>query len=504
MLVNNTKNVMFSKNYVENDFYSEFQIKTIDQTFTRLLNIIEMLSKTKSPSTITKKTFTITNLWIYIFKKGKIFFVFITPTTYLQSNKPLDLENEFINLITSTESMIDQCTNNQPHFDLHLNKFFENCVDTFVRRFNMAEIVKYESLKKEDSKILNSSIENKFNKSLTKKYLILGVGAVGKTSIISQFFDNWDLNELESIKPTIFKTINKFSDSYLSHNFTMVDLGGQEIYLQQHLLDENLFKNLNTVIFVLDLQNEKKNISTQKYFQDVLDILSLNKETPFISVFLHKYDPEIRKDVENNVQHWFTWLDNIFSEYSLPFSYYLTSIRDNSARESLARTLLLTIPNWFLALLIKKDLIFRSFNSLLPIISDVNFSSPDFNNEPIREELYNSSVIFGQSITKVILQNWIAHLMKDESYDVKIDDITSLKSDINIEFKEEAGLTELKFKCPLIEKQLDKKYITNKNVCSITHGLLTGLCQFTGLGQVTIVETQIRHNSEYCSFTIMI
>ena len=504
LLLNKSKSLLYFKDFVEKDYYSEFQLKTIEETYIRLLNIVEVLSKANKSQPITKKSYTITNLWINIFKSKGYFYVFITPSTFLKSGVPLNLENDFFDLIKSLESLIEQCSGTQPHFDLSMNKFFDNTVLIFIRKFNVAEITKIESLKLKETELINKSIENRFSKSLRKKYLILGVGAVGKSSIVSQFFDNWDLDQLENIKPTIFKSINNIEDNFLNHNFTLIDLGGQETYLQQHLLDDQLFLNLNTIIFVLDLQNEKKSSSTKKYFRDVLEILSLNKQKPFISVFLHKYDPELRLQMESTVEYWFNWLDSLFSEYLLPYSYYLTSIKDNSARESLARTIMLTIPNWFLALLIKKDLIYRSFNSLLPIISEVNYPTPEFNNELIREELFNSSIIFGQSITKIILQNWIAHLMKDESYQVKLNDIADLKREIKIEFNEEAGLTELQFKCPLIEMNLDKKYTLNKDVCSITHGLLTGLCQFTGLGKVTMVETQIRHKSEFCSFTIML
>lgn len=115
----------------------------------------------------------------------------------------------------------------------------------------------------------------------------------------------------------------------------------------------------------------------------------------------------------------------------------------------------------------------------------------------IRDELFASSILFGQSITKIILQNWIAHLMKDESYSIKFDDIKSVKNEVFIEFNKEAGLTELKFKCPLLEREVSEKYTSNKNNCSLTRGLLTGFCQFTGLGKVTIIEKQIQNKSYF-------
>lgn len=503
LLLNNEKNLVFQRNFVEKEFFSEFQLKTIEETYSKLLNIVEILSKNPKNENLTKKRFTITNLWLTIYKSKKYYFIFITPALYFQNKLPLDLESEFNHLIEQIDLLVNHCSMNEPNFDLSLNKYFERTVLGFIKDFNLAEITKYETIKFNISKALESSLEARFKKSLNKKYLILGVGAVGKTSIISQFFDNWNLEQLQNIKPTIFKTINNVSDTYVEHNFTMIDLGGQEIYLQQHLSDNNLFKNLNTIIFVIDLQNEKKKISTQKYFQEVLNILHENNEKPFISVFLHKFDPELHLDLDQNIHFWFNWLDQSFNKFSLPFSYYLTSILDNSAREALARTLLLTIPNWFLALIIKKDLIYRSFNSLIPILSDIEKQFPTVTNDYVRSELFNSSVIFGQSITKIILQNWIAHLMKDETYSINFGDIKSVETEIKIEFNEEAGLTELKFKCPLLEKKIDPLYTSNKDICSITHGLLTGLCQFTGLGKITIVETQIRNNSEFCSFTIL-
>ena len=502
-LLNNEKENIFSRSFVEDNYYSELQLKTIKQSYSRLLYIVELLSNSSKEDRLTTKRFTITNLWISIFKKNQRYFVFLTPVLFLTETRNTDLDNEYQKLVYSIDSLTEQCTQNNPHFDLSINKFFEHKILSCINEFNASEALMYESAKNDSFKEYETTIINHLKQSLNKKYLILGVGAVGKSSIVSQFFDNWDLEHLHNIKPTIHKSIKKISDSYIENNFTMIDLGGQEIYLQQHLSDPNLFKNLNTIIFVIDLQNEQKSSSTQKYFKEILEILDENKERPFISIFLHKYDPDLKSELESTIESWFTWLDATFSTFNIPFSYYLTSIKDNSARESLARTILLTIPNWFLALIIKKDLIFRSFNSLLPILSDINESNYDVDQKEIRDELFTSSMIFGQSITKIIIQNWIAHLMKDKEFIIEFDAITDKKDLITLDFNEEAGLTELKFKCPLLEKNINSTYTKNKNICSITHGLLTGLCQFTGLGKVTVVETQIRNNSELCSFTIL-
>ena len=93
--------------------------------------------------------------------------------------------------------------------------------------------------------------------------------------------------------------------------------------------------------------------------------------------------------------------------------------------------------------------------------------------------------------------------MEDKEYAIDFADISYKSEMITLNFNEDAGLTELKFKCPLLEKNINPIYTKNKDICSITHGLLTGLCQFAGLGKVTDVETQIRNNSDICSFTIL-
>ena len=90
------------------------------------------------------------------------------------------------------------------------------------------------------------------------------------------------MDQLEKIKPTIFKTINNYRDSYIDHNFTMIDIRGQEIFLQRHLEDEALFKNLRTIIFVIEVQNEKKSTSTQKYLKEILDII---RESEITQIF---------------------------------------------------------------------------------------------------------------------------------------------------------------------------------------------------------------------------
>ena len=62
----------------------------------------------------------------------------------------------------------------------------------------------------------------------------------------------------------------------------------------------------------------------------------------------------------------------------------------------------------------------------------------------------------------------------------------------------------MQFKCPLLLSGQFNDATKYLAVCEITHGIITGLSQFIGLGSVEMTETQIRNKSSLCKFKILI
>lgn len=501
-ILDKNKNELFKKFFVEKSYFSNLQIKTIMNTTSRLVNIVNLISKGEKVSYYSRM-FTIANLWFHIIKYHHYFYVIVTPTMFIRNQKPFNMEKEYSDLIKQIEDSISQFTSRNPHFDLKQNQYFSKNVERLLNQFNIYFVKRYNKEVKYEEDKINKISKKKYIHDSKGKYLIVGPASAGKSSIIAQFFSNWSQEKLQNIRPTINKEINTFKDSLLNHSFNLVDLGGQVQYVEMHLRDPNLFLNINTLIYVIDIQDQQKMDFTKQYLLDIVEILKSTNEKPFISIFLHKFDPGLYDDMYNKVQHWIEWIDNKLGNIGLDYSYYITSIKDDSAREALARTLILTLPTWFLASSIKEDLIIRSINSLSPIIKDLDENLNNENNEMINKELFQQSTLFGFAATKIIINKWMNYLLNKQSISSS-QDISNTIEDLVLRFNDKDSQLEIEFKCPLL---LNDSYnnITNfTNVCEITHGIITGLSQFIGLGSVDMNKTQIRNKSKSCLFKIQI
>ncbi len=500
-ILNEDKNELFQKFFVERSYFSELQIKTIINSAPKLLNIVDLISKVDIRE-YSSKIFTITNLWIHIIKYKSFYYLFITPTMYSNNKKPISLEKEYFELIKQIEELITECTSNSPHFILSQNNYFQQNTMNLLQQFNKYLIKIYENIKKPTAPSKPEQIKN-YYKNSKGKYLVVGSASAGKSSIIAQFFSNWDEKQINNIRPTINKEVNSFNDSLINHNFNLIDLGGQVQYVEMHLKDPNLFSDVHTLIYVIDVQDIKKIDFTKQYLLDIVSKMENQVEKPYISIFLHKFDPDVQSKVGENVQKWIEWIDNNLKDKNILYTYYLTSVKDNSARESFARTLLLTLPYWFLALTIKEDLIIRSLNSLAPILKEINEISNLQGDEILIKELYQQSVLFGFAATQLIIKKWINHLLK-KSVDEDLSNKPGMQKDIKIDFTESDASISMQFKCPLLSNSQYDDYSQNSSVCEITYGVITGLSQFIGLVSVSVIQTQLRNKSDYCHFKISI
>ena len=500
-ILNESKIELFQKFFVEKSYFSDLQVKTIINSTPKLLNIVDLISKTEK-SIYSSRYFTLTNLWLHIIKFKSFFYIFVTTTFYVFNHKPLNFENEYSTLIRQVDELINQCTSKNPHFDLTQNNYFNINTESLLIQFNKYFISHYSKIKAQQQPIdeiqINPAVKRKIG-----KYLFVCSASACKISIISQFFLNWDDNQLKNIRPTINKQINNFKDDLLNHNFNLIDLGGQVQYTEMHLNDPNLFTDVNNLIYVIDVQDVKKVEFTKNYLLNLVEKLKNTDEKPFVAIFFHKFDPEIQNQLNENVQNWIEWIDKNLVSYNLDYTYYFTSIKDNSAREALARTLLLTLPYWFLTLTIKEDLIIRSLNSLTPIVTELTKLTHKEDIDNLNKELFQQSVLFGFATTKIIIQKWINHLLNKNLNETNQDKLT-IRKDMNIEFDKDSNIIDMRFKCPLLNNQNYVDLVKYPNICEITHGIITGLSQFIGLGKVEISETQIRNTSEFCKFFIFI
>jgi small GTP-binding protein len=138
-----------------------------------------------------------------------------------------------------------------------------------------------------------------------KKIVIAGLENGGKTSIVYNLKGTKNLPSYLKIKPTVGKSIVNF-DSYDSE-FNVWDLGGQETYRNENLKDfNNIMKDANKLIYVIDIQDVERYQLAVEYFKIIIDTLNKNnnKQALEISIFLHKFDPDLndtRPDITDNI-----------------------------------------------------------------------------------------------------------------------------------------------------------------------------------------------------------
>lgn len=174
-----------------------------------------------------------------------------------------------------------------------------------------------ENLKKkiEELKKKYPTLENKLKKAVTisvliesiteereaietgqaQKVLVAGLDAAGKTSLLSKFGGRLGISDMIGTHPTKGVVRMKFGSSNLS--LFIWDLGGQEEYRERYLNNpEQYFVQLDLLIYVVDVQDSERFEEAMNYLDNILDSLVMLEENPYILVFFHKYDPDLKSD----------------------------------------------------------------------------------------------------------------------------------------------------------------------------------------------------------------
>jgi small GTP-binding protein len=132
------------------------------------------------------------------------------------------------------------------------------------------------------------------NQKKPTKILIMGLDNSGKTSILMSLREDTNLLSYFSLKPTKGLSIEEFNNN--EQKLVCWDLGGQAQYRKGYLKDfERYAKETNKIIFVIDIQDTARYSLALEYLKDLIDILSESNLFIELSIFLHKYDPNLRK-----------------------------------------------------------------------------------------------------------------------------------------------------------------------------------------------------------------
>jgi len=214
-----------------------------------------------------------------------------------------------------------------------------------------------ESLKEKIGELKNKypTLENKLRKAVTistlinslteeteaiepeaQKVLVAGLDAAGKTSLLSKFGGRLGISDMIATHPTKGVVRMKFGTSNL--NLFIWDLGGQAEYRERYLNNpEQYFIQLDLLIYVVDVQDPKRFEESLDYLDKILDSLVLLEEAPYVLLFIHKYDPDLKRDpkILLNIELLKDGIRELLKSknYDFEVELYLTSIYSLISRE---------------------------------------------------------------------------------------------------------------------------------------------------------------------------
>ncbi|MHA1144927.1 MAG: ADP-ribosylation factor-like protein [Candidatus Helarchaeota archaeon] len=126
------------------------------------------------------------------------------------------------------------------------------------------------------------------------KIVIMGLDNSGKTSIRLSLERNTNLLSYYSLKPTPGLKIINFEDR--NTLFNIWDFGGQEKYRKSYLEELDKFmEGVDKILFVIDVQDKERYDVALDYLQKIINALKKKNAKINLSVFLHKYDPDIER-----------------------------------------------------------------------------------------------------------------------------------------------------------------------------------------------------------------
>lgn len=129
------------------------------------------------------------------------------------------------------------------------------------------------------------------------KILILGLKSSGKTSIVLSLQKKINLLNFINLKPT--RGINKIEFEEGNTKFYIWDFGGQESYRKEYIERmDRYFNESKKFIYVIDIQEQNLYDSSLEFLEDIILILKNKELSMNISIFLHKYDPDLEIEEE--------------------------------------------------------------------------------------------------------------------------------------------------------------------------------------------------------------
>ncbi|TET58212.1 MAG: hypothetical protein E3J52_09040 [Promethearchaeota archaeon] len=158
------------------------------------------------------------------------------------------------------------------------------------------------------------------------KVLFTGLDDAGKTSIILSL--QREFSKIAILSPT--RGAQRRIFNFLGKEISEWDLGGQLAYRIAYLKNPGkYFEGTEIAIYVIDIQNKSRIPEATSYFKDVIEQFKELEIEPPIYVFLHKFDPALRRSAQNEMELLIIDLkDKLRDTKYKEIYYYETSIYD--------------------------------------------------------------------------------------------------------------------------------------------------------------------------------
>ncbi|MHA2225242.1 MAG: ADP-ribosylation factor-like protein [Candidatus Hodarchaeales archaeon] len=185
--------------------------------------------------------------------------------------------------------------------------------------------------------------DSEISARLGYKILIAGLSEAGKTAVKRIFFLKQQTKDVDSLSATI--NYERMAVIINDTPITIVDLGGQKIFLKRFLsgFSPFVFSNVKTFLFLIDVANKTSRNNSLQYFTGCLEKLKTFSPNAEIFVFLHKNDL-VRQSPNYESIH-----EQLKEQFQLECSYGLrffrtTIYKPETVIDSFGRIFELTVP----------------------------------------------------------------------------------------------------------------------------------------------------------------
>ncbi len=247
---------------------------------------------------------------------------------------------------------------------------------------------------------------------ITPKIVLTGLNQAGKTSIKYKFFERWSEALAKETKPTTGADFSHHFQEFLLHKIVVTDLGGQSVYRNLYLDQEDLWKGIDALIFIVDIQNPESFNVANNYLIDMWRLVSkVSERKPTLSIFMHKYDPKMRESLNTNI----TKCVDAFKDFNDHANLYLTTVEDSSSNIALIKALYHSLPGVVFFRLLELNFLSYFQNEILPEFSHLatRMSIQGYSDifQEIKLEIRDNAVKIGAAYGLSFQKQWLAHLM---------------------------------------------------------------------------------------------